>query len=457
MNPMKTIACVTLLAACGEAPPAPDQAPIEAQLKHQRVEALRDLLDAAGVAPLAAPLPASAELFELGQLLFHDKELSGNRDVSCSTCHLDGAGTADELALSIGTGGVGGVGADRALGAGRGYVPRNAPGLYNLHAQQELFWDGRVRVGGDGALVTPAGAAVTADMLAVMSYTGLAGQALFPAGGRPEMRGNVGENELADLPDLPSVWGGLMARLAGIPEYVQRFEAAYPGTAFADMTFAHAANAIAAYEANAYFSADSAFDAFVAGDDGALTTQELDGATLFFGEAGCASCHSGPTLSDDAFHNVGLAQFGPGKGDGPTARDDFGWEKVTKNAAHRYQFRTAPLRNVALTAPYGHVGQYRDLESFVAHYDDPDQSVLDYDVTAEVDDPAHHATLVDNAADVGAALDPALGSDVLHSNDVERIVDFLHALTGAFAATSECDLVPASVPSGLPVDLGPCG
>ena len=70
----------------------------------------------------------------------------------------------------------------------------------------------------------------------------------------------------------------------------------------------------------------------------------------------CSICHNGPAFTDNKFHNVAVAQFGPGPGDGPDGLDDFGRMRVTGQAEDSYAFRTPPLRNVVLTAPYGHDG-----------------------------------------------------------------------------------------------------
>ena len=128
------------------------------------VQDVRLLAVERGIGPLEAPNPVRPELVELGQALLFDKVLSGNRDISCMTCHHPDLGTGDGRHLSIGQGATG-------LGLGRihpedAFIPRNAPPLFNLHSIDELFWDGRVSVtqrGGkkDGTapvVKTPAGA-----------------------------------------------------------------------------------------------------------------------------------------------------------------------------------------------------------------------------------------------------------------------------------------------------------
>src|SRR5881396_4382648 len=92
--------------------------------------------------------PQDPALVALGQALMFDKILSGNRDVSCATCHEPALHMTDGLPLAVGTGGTG-VGAARTLGPGRSFVPRNAPSLLNSGIGLNYsFWAGRLsRIG----------------------------------------------------------------------------------------------------------------------------------------------------------------------------------------------------------------------------------------------------------------------------------------------------------------------
>lgn len=420
-------------------------------LKAALVQSVRDQLDDRGIEPLAAAPEVSEPMFALGQALAFDKVLSGNENISCLTCHHPTVGSDDDRALPLGEGGVG-------LGVGRtgGHIiPRNAPALFNLHTFDTMFWDSRVEFGAGGELSTPAGAQLTPEMIAVFEHGLVSAQAMFPVTSREEMRGLDGDNEVANVVDgdFTGIWDALMARLAAIDEYTDMFEDAYPGTDFEDMSFAHAANAIAAFEIAAFESRDSDWERFVQGDDSALRVRELRGAVLFF-ESGCADCHSGSAMSDFRHHNTGLAQFGPGKGDGPTGTDDFGREQVTGDSADRYAFRTPPLFNVELTGPYGHDGQFAELRDHIAHYVDPEASLLGYDITEHVDDEALWPLVLDNTADVLASLSPFTEADLGHygvRRKVRRIEAFLNTMTGD-GATDLGHLVPESVPSGLPVE-----
>jgi len=286
-------------------------------------------------------------------------------------------------------------------------------------------------------------------------------QAMLPPVSREEMRGQLGENPLGDLGDgynsmggesesTRLVWEALTERLLNTPGYVQLLRAAYPGVQLDEFTFAHAGNAIAAFEARAFGLTDSAFERFVRGDDKALTSAQIKGALEFFGAAGCVRCHSGSTFSDKQHHNTGMPQLGPGVnafapfGD----RSDFGRENVTGQFEDRFLFRTPSLLNVGLTGPYGHAGQFASLRDFVAHYRDAELSNRQYDIQSNVFDPALVTTLVQNSDQVLATLDLRLQAP--NDFDVDAVVEFLGSLT-AKDAFSLSEVVPASVPSGLPI------
>jgi cytochrome c peroxidase len=438
--------------ACGEAQPDVDfrAAQVEDIPGEGLVNLVRGLAAEHGVTPIEPAPEIRSELVELGQALAFDKILSGNKDVSCLTCHHPQHATIDDLSLSIGVGGAG-LGPDR-VHPDNVFIPRNAPPLFNLHAMDTMFWDGRVNAHG-GVLTTPRvplEEKVTPEMEAVFEFGVVSAQAMFPVTSRAEMRGLPGQNELGDIPDneLPLLWEALMERLGEVPMYRAMFEAAYPGTQFDDMSFAHAANALAAFQIAAFAATDTPWDRFLAGDDHALTFEQRQGAKEFF-QSGCADCHSGPSFTDESFHNTALAQIGPGKGDGQFVNDDLGRSRETNNPADNYKFRTPPLRNVEITGPWGHAGQIVDLRDFVDHYIDPAQKLLDYDVTQV--DPRLHDSLVDNFGLILANLSPLMETMNLDPQKVDQVVAFMKALTDEASLDLE-SVTPASVPSGLPIE-----
>ena len=292
------------------------------------------------------------------------------------TCHHPAFETGDGRSLSIGQGGAG-LGTGRVLGTGV-FIPRNAPALFNLFAFDKLFWDGRVSVDSRGEFHTPAGAQLTPAMTRVFEFGAVSALGMFPVTSHTEMRGTSG-NELATIPDddFTDIWAGLMKRIGKIPEYRRMFEEAYPGQRFDDMTFAYASNAIAGFFVDQLSFTDSPWDRFLGGNDRALSQKQLAGAQQFL-SLKCSICHTGATFSDRQFHDVAVAQIGPGEGNGPSTRDDFGRFNVTADPADLYRFRTTPLRNVELTGPYGHDGAIINLRDFVDHYSESDKKLAAY-------------------------------------------------------------------------------
>ena len=446
-----------LAAACSDNATAPTsprspyaaaQSALAAGVDPAVVQAVRQLAAQRGIVPLARPAPVRPQLVALGQALIFDPILSGNRNIACATCHLPGFATTDGRSLSIGEGGTN-FGPARTHPQGV-FIPRNAPPLFNLAAMKHLFWDGRVQIDGTGHLQTPAGAQLTPDMMRVFEFGPASALALFPVANRAEMRGQVTSgNELAAIPDndLPSIWRALMFRLGQFSQYRALFEAAYPGQRFDDMTFAHASNAIAGFMVDQLSFTNSPWDRFIRGNDQALTSAQLAGAQTFL-SLKCSICHNGATFSDDQFHDVAVAQIGPGEGDGASGHDDFGRMRVTGDPTDRYRFRTTPLRNVELTGPYGHDGAIASLRAFVAHYSESDLKLLTFDPSTL--EPGLRGTLQPNATDILAQRDPLLTGVVLSDDIVNHLIDFMLALTDN-AARDLSGIVPSRVPSKLPM------
>lgn len=147
--------------------------------------------------------------------------------------------------------------------------------------------------------------------------------------------------------------------LRSIPQYVEKFAAAFPGEKD-PVTFDNMAKAIEAFEST-LVTPNSRFDQFLLGKD-SLDKQELTGLKLFM-DKGCVACHSGVNVGGQNYYPFGLVKR-PGADVLPEG--DRGRFDVTKTASDEYVFRAGPLRNIALTAPYFHSGEVWDLEEAVA-------------------------------------------------------------------------------------------
>ena len=402
------------------------------------------------------------ELVELGRRLFFDKVLSGNRNISCATCHHPLFGTGDAISMSVGEGGRG-IGDERDTGKGasriRARVPRNAPALFNIGARQfrSMFHDGRVQesVTGSG-FDTPAGADLP-DRLADV----VAAQALFPLTNGTEMAGQADENEIGaavaagQTAGRRGAWDLIAARVRGVPEYVRLFRRASDTVGKKrHITIVEIANAIAAFESAAWRSDNSPFDDFLRGDDGALTGQHRRGMNLFYGRARCSSCHDGAFQTDQKFHSIALPQDGPGNGDGVGGHEDFGRQNVSGGAADRFAYRTPSLRNVTETGPWGHSGAFATLEGIVRHYIDPPRFLRNYDRSQAILPSSKSLDPLDFLVMNDRALVDAIGRSNgsrpvrLNDADIADLIAFLEALTDPDARDLSGD-IPSEVPSGL--------
>lgn len=406
-------------------------------------------------------IPADPAQARIGQLLFYDKVLSGNQNISCGTCHHHDHAGGDGLSLGIGEGGVG-VGPDRTAGSGDDAIPkripRNAPSLWNLGHKdiRVLFHDGRLTRGdhyGNG-FNSPA-----EEWLPSGLDNLVAAQALFPLTAQFEMAGNPRENEIAgaihDRPD--TAWPIIAKRVRSIPEYGDMFVQAFDHIDTpSDVTIVEIGNALGAFITTEWRSFDSPYDAWLQGTP--LPEAAARGRQTFFQDARCAACHAGPLFTDQDFHALGLPAFGPGR-----TRP---WDHIARDVGRMgksnliedaYRFRTPSLRNVALTAPYGHNGAYPTLEAMIRHHANPEKAranwTLDMANLPNVPwlargDVAIQADAIEMARQA-EHLD--IKSSSLTENEISDLVAFLHALTGDTAETRPLGR-PDTVPSGLSVD-----
>lgn len=242
-------------------------------------------------------------LARLGAALFEDPLLSASGHFSCQSCHNRRLGWGDALPTSFGHG--------RAKGR------RNAMSLFTVGYKSELFWDGRAE--------------------------SLEQQALAPLADAREMA-NDDFSEIAE-------------RVNGRERYRAGFAAL---TGRERVTLSDVTAALAAFQRT--LERPTRFDRFIEGNAKALTDTEVWGLHLFRTKAGCANCHSGPTLSDGLYHNIGLSFFN-------RAREDLGRYDVTGDPKDAGRFLTPSLRHVGRTAPYMHNGIFPSLLGVVRLYE----------------------------------------------------------------------------------------
>lgn len=425
--------------------------------------------DQAGAIELPAPFEdtdfpaADAGEVRLGQLLFYDPVLSGNRNISCATCHHPAFATGDGLSLGIGEGGVG-LGPDRHAAADdrpEQRIPRNATPLFNLGARQVqvLFHDGRIEA--DDSQPNGFRTPLFTEMVTGFANL-LSAQTMFPVLSPDEMAGHYQENDVSRLvrqgrlTGPEGAWAAIAGRVADIPAYATMFSAVYPDIAAGrSIAFTHISNAIAAFVAFEWRADDSRFDGVLRGEE-AFSRMESDGMALFYGKAGCADCHFGTLMSDQSYHAMGVPQVGPGKAERfEDHQRDEGRFRVTGHKEDLYAFRTPPLRNVAQTGPWGHDGAYVDLTAFVAGHLAPSKAIDIYVRDAalpELSDIRPDWTVLDDAEQrqaIAAAADQRAVS--LSDAELADLVAFLRTLDAPTSLEGRLG-VPAHVPSGLAVD-----
>jgi cytochrome c peroxidase len=280
-----------------------------------------------------------ASAISLGRKLFFDRRLSRNKTMSCAMCHIPEQGfTSNELKRPIGV-------------EGRN-LKRNAPTLLNVIFNRRLFWDAR--------------------------ESNLAQQVWSPL---------LAKNEMNN----PSV-GHVLQQLHSDEEYLGMFMNTFGEKA----NMMNVGQALAQYQ-QSLIGASSRFDQWYFGSDkNALNELEQQGFAVFMGKGACQSCHSVgdnyALFTDHQLHNTGVGyedsmrktpksiaiQLAPGMSAevdkelinsvGEKKENDLGLYEVTLKPPDRWKYRTPSLRNVALTAPYMHNGEFSSLDEVIEFY-----------------------------------------------------------------------------------------
>jgi cytochrome c peroxidase len=313
---------------------------------HDELAALKASFRRPATVPFPTDNPFSEKKRALGEALFHDKRLSIDGSLACATCHERDKGFADGKVQGRGVPG-------RPL-------KRHTPTLWNLAWSSPVFWDGRAR--------------------------SLEEQVAGPIESPDEM-----------AQPLASV----VARLGGDPATVQSFADAFPEAP--QVSASNLAKAIATYE-RTFVSPDTRFDRWIAGDDQALSNNEIAGFRLFTGKAHCVNCHSGFAFTDYAFHDIGL----PG--------DDRGRGAVLRLDAAEHAFKTPGLREIGRSAPYMHNGSLATLGDVLRHYVSGivERPTLSKDLPRGLElSPAERADLIAFLATLTSEREPALPQTIV--------------------------------------------
>jgi cytochrome c peroxidase len=346
------------------------------------------------------------QLADIGRTLFFDPIHALNNDNTCAGCHSPSHGFGDTQPIAIG------IDNNRVVGPGR-IGPRNqrrSPMIINTAFYPTLMWNSRFHaVSGDpfdnrGGFVFPAPEGTTLSYLPHL----LTAQAFIPPTERVEQAGFhfPGDND--------AIRGEVLRRMNASEEYRAMFGRVFPHVkAGGRITYNDLGHAIAEFEFTQVY-ANAPIDRYARGEVHALTDSQKRGAVLFFGRAGCVSCHAVAGASNEMFsdfrqHVAGIPQITPIASnvvfDGPAGNEDFGMEQVTGDAADRYAFRTSPLRNVALQPAFMHNGAFTRLEDAMRYHMDALSGAATF-TTSHL--PADLRGVLGPSAPVLARLDPAL-------------------------------------------------
>jgi cytochrome c peroxidase len=269
----------------------------------QKAPSGTDALKALYRRPPTIPFPKdnayTPEKAALGKTLYFDTRLSVTSAQSCASCHSPSFGWGDGLAVGV--------------GHGMNKLGRHSPTVVNAAWGAIFMWDGRLAT--------------------------LEEQALGPIQSPGEM-------------NMPL--DHLMQRLTAIPEYKPRFASVFPKEGMTPQTLA---KAIATYE-RTIVSERAPFDAWIDGDEKAISEEAKRGFTLFNGKAQCAACHEGWNFTNDGFQDIGLPSKDVGRG-----------EYAPGVVKMQHAFKTPGLREIGRRAPYMHDGSLATLEQVIDHYD----------------------------------------------------------------------------------------
>lgn len=380
--------------------------------------------------------PLTEEKVALGKLLYHETALAtegvnGDRNGtwSCASCHHADAGFKSGVPQGIGEGGEGfGMkGEGRMFAAGFDAAstdprfkpdvqPIASPSVLNTAYQDVMLWNGQFGNTVDG--IVNAG---LAESVLATPGTPKTNNLRLLSGLEVQAIAGTGVHRLKTSDD---------SILQTNAEYIAMFEAAFPEGS-SDAT-EDAGKAIAAFE-RTVLASQSPFQQWLKGDEYAMTEDEMAGATLFFGRAGCVDCHRGPALSsevgateDEMFFALGFADFDPnnpqitGTVDNATSRGRGGF---TGEEADNYKFKIAQLYNLADTNVLGHGASFESIRDVVAYKN----------------------TAVPQKVIPASALDPRFMPLGLTDEEVDQITAFLET---ALYDPNLSRYVPESLPSG---------
>ena len=300
----------------------------------------------------------------LGKLLFHETGLGTQGKFanlrytfSCASCHHAGAGFQANRAQGLGEGGLGfgrtGEGRVRAANVSGDDVdaqPLRSPSALNSAYQELMLWSGQFGGVGDNLGTEDQWTAGTPKATNALGFAGVETQAIA---GLKVHRLGVDADILAQL------------------GYKAAFDEVFADVPVAERyTNTTTGLAIAAYE-RTLLATEAPFQRWLRGDAAALSAREMRGAIVFFGDGGCASCHSGPSLADMSFHALGMSDLHDCAEEivqsTPNMAAHKGRGGFTLRSADMWKFKVPQLYNLTDSRFYGHGASFRSVRDVVSY------------------------------------------------------------------------------------------
>lgn len=390
-------------------------------------EKLALIISAYGLRPVSCNVNEALEdkrLAAVGDIVFNTPVMSGDKDTSCSTCHIDAQELTDGLPISVGVGGKG-EGTERMQSSDGVLVPRNSFTLFGRASSdyKVFFWDGKVQEY-EGKIYSPVG-----EGYALGFRSPLAVAAIMPLLARDEFLGKqhlIGSNESLNQINEEYYRQKLEAADHVLRDVLDRqdveskkLKRALDSANISSPSMIDIGNALAAFIAKKVSTCtESKWEHYLRGDSAALTDSQKQGAVIFYGKGRCAACHSGSEFSDFKFHSIGVPQgaFGP-----YIHNQDIGRADVTYQETDRFKFRTPPLMRVAKTSPYGHNGQFATLQDIVLFHLNP-VPYLSKNGWSSFREMINYGQIIDRRDDVLKYV------DIKDESELGDLIDFLKAL-----------------------------
>lgn len=307
--------------------------------------------------------PLTPEKVKLGQFLFFEtglaldsKHASGLSTYSCATCHIPEKGFRPDAVQGIADGGMGYADyremnpeyteLDLDVQEAR---PLN---LINVAYVKNTSWSGQFGGGGTNIGTEDVWDESLATKRNHLGYEGL---------------------ETQNIQGMRTHRMLMTKVLCDQMGYTELFDSAFPefdeSTRYSLIT---GSLAISAY-LRSVISTDAPFQDWLRGEDSAMTSEEKNGALLFFGKANCNRCHYNQNLGSNEYHALGVNDMDQHpqsvKADNPVAKRNLGRGGFTLREEDLYKYKVPGIYNIGDSEHFFHGSSAKTLEELIDYKD----------------------------------------------------------------------------------------